>query len=259
MKKGIYTILLGCCCLAVLAWANAVRAENGQDCAARGGYCDKACLSKPSIGVYDCPISWQCCGDPAQATRDIFGTGSGTGNVTGKKSISFDSPLGQNMGTVDKVLTSLSGYLNSVAAVVALIFILIGASFYVIAGFGKSSMAELGKKMMVVAIGGFVVVVAAPVIWQEIRLIIQGDPANVVQTSQMVRIVNGALRGFLGLVGFYAILSFLIGGIAYFIAWGDEKRMDRAKTILRFALIGTVIAIGALVLAAQIVRLLMVS
>lgn len=246
--------------LPLLFFCKPVLAANGADCAARGGWCDKACLSKPSIGGYDCPSGWECCGDASavqQKTLQEGGLNSFGNSALGTKTSAFNNPLGQNMGTIDKVLSSTSGYLNAVAGTIALIFVLIGSAFYVIAAFGKKEMAELGKKMIVVAVGGFAVIVATPAIWTEIKGILgSGNPEQLVQTSPTVTIVNRTLKGFLYLVGLYALLSFLIGGIAYLISFGDEKRMDRAKTILKFALIGSLFAIGALVIANQIKVLL---
>jgi cbb3-type cytochrome oxidase subunit 3 len=255
--KKRFILLIALYFTVVLFNVPVVFAANGVDCQARGGWCDKACLTKPSIGGYDCPSGWQCCGDPSQAGQIIFGTGQGSGNVPGEKTSVFDNPLGQNMGTVDAVLASTSGYLNAVAGTIAIIFVLVGSAFYIVAGFGKKEMAELGKKMIVVAIGGFAVVVAAPAIWLEIKNILGGgSPEQLVQTSPTVTIVTRTLRGFLYLVGLYAILGFLIGGIAYLISFGDEKRMDRAKAILKFVIIGSLFAVGALVLASQIAQLL---
>lgn len=259
MRKKLYFFV------ALLFWlifsANFALAADGANCKAIGGYCDKACLTKPnvSLGGFDCPSGWECCGDPAEAQKKILGAGglspASSSSLNTKTSI-FGNPLGENMGTVDRVIGSLQGYLNKVAATIALIFILIGAALYAGAALGKTSLAELGKKMVIVAVGGFVVVVAAPVIWAEIKNIIGGNPENVVSTSGAVRIVNGILPGFLVLVGLYAIIGFLIGAITMLLAAGDEKRMERGKTILKWVLLGTVIAIGAVIIARQIVVLL---
>lgn len=241
--------------------ADSAFAAGGADCVARTGRCSTGCIEGGFLGNYDCPASApMCCGDPSAANKVIFGEGGlnpfGSSAQNTKTSI-FSNPLGQNMGTIDQVLSGTSGYLNAVAGTIAIIFVLIGSAFYVVAAFGKKEMAELGKKMIVVAVGGLAVVVGAPYIWKEIKNILGGgDPAQLVQTSPAANIVMNTLKGFLYLVGLYAILGFLIGGIAYFISFGDEKRQERAKTILKFAIIGDLIAIGALVIASQIVRLL---
>lgn len=169
---------------------------------------------------------------------------------------SFNDPLGQNMSNVTGIMVNAQSYLNYVAATIAMIFILIGSAMYIVAAFGNKNTAALGKTMMMYAVGGFAIVVGAPVIYKEIMYLIGGYPGNIVSTSPMSKILLGSLRGFLVLVGLYAIISFLIGGIAYFLAWGDEARVERAKKILKYALIGAIIAIGAMVIARQILRLL---
>jgi hypothetical protein len=171
-------------------------------------------------------------------------------------SVSFNDPLGQNSSNVTGVLVNAQSYFNAIAGTIAMIFIVIGSAFYVVAAFGNKNMAALGKKMIMYAIGGFALVVGAPVIYKEIMNLLQGNPSNVASASPMATILLNGLKGFLVLVGFYAIISFLIGGIAYFIAFGDNTRVERAKKILKFALIGSVIAIGAMVIAKQILQLL---
>jgi hypothetical protein len=168
----------------------------------------------------------------------------------------FNDPLGQNMSNVTGIMVNAQSYLNAVAATIAMIFIIIGSAMYIVAAFGNKNTAALGKTMIMYAIGGFAIVVGAPVIYKEIMNILQGNPANVASASPMAKILLGGLKGFLVLVGLYAIISFLIGGIAYFLAWGDETRVERAKKILKYALIGSIIAIGAMVIARQILQLL---
>lgn len=169
---------------------------------------------------------------------------------------SFNDPLGQNMSNVTGILVNAQSYLNAVAGTIAIIFVLIGSAMFIVAAFGNQKTAALGKKMIMYAVGGFAIVVGAPVIYKEIMYLIGGYPGNIVATSPMANILLNALKGFLVLVGLYAIIGFLIGGIAYFLAWGDDTRVERAKKILKNTLIGTIIAIGAMVIARQILQLL---
>jgi hypothetical protein len=189
------------------------------------------------------------------AIISIFALFIFTPTITFAVSLDFSETI-QTAKTLETVMTSMSGYLNAVAATIAIIFIIIGASFYIVAAFGNKKMTELGKKVMMYAIGGFAVVVGAPVIYNEIMNIMQGDPSSVASSSGMAKILLGALKGFAYLIGLYAILGFLIGGIAYFISFGDNTRNERAKKILKFTLIGSLIAIGSMVIAKQIVTLL---
>lgn len=248
-------IVSGAFCLILLMNVPVALAANGADCAARGGWCDKACLSKPQIGYYDCPSGWVCCGDPSQAGQIIFGTGQGSGNVPGEKTSVFDNPLGQNMGTVSQVLTSIQGYLNAVAGTIGVIFILIGAVMYMLSA-GNEEMAERSKKIVLASVAGVAIVVAAPTFWREIKTIIEGNPANIAGASSMARIVMNILGLLLSIVGSLAIISLLIGGIMWFAAAGDEKRAETAKKIVSYSVVGIVISFGALVIAKQIIQLL---
>ncbi|MDI6777784.1 MAG: hypothetical protein QMD77_01185 [Patescibacteria group bacterium] len=238
--------------------ANFVFAANGADCTARGGWCDKACLTKPNIGGYDCPAGWQCCGDPSTAQQKIFGEGGldpFSSSAQNTQTSIFGNPLGQNMGTIDQVLASTSGYLNAVAGTIGVIFILIGAVMYMISA-GNKEMAERGKKIVFASIAGVAVVVAAPVFWKEITTIIGGNPSNIAGTSSMARIVMNVLKLLLSIVGSLAVISLLIGGIMMFSAAGDDKRIETAKKILTYSIIGIIISFGALVISQQIIQLL---
>src|SRR4030042_2834843 len=160
MKKNITLFIIGIA--SFLFIASETFAANGADCLARGGRCSTSCVSGGFLGYYDCPsANPMCCGDPAAAQQKIFESGglnpfSSSGLNT--KTSSFNNPLGENMGTVDKVLSSLSGYLNAVAGTIGGIFILIGAVMYMIST-GNKEMAERGKKIVFASVAGVAIVV----------------------------------------------------------------------------------------------------
>ncbi len=61
-------------------------------------------------------------------------------------------------------------------------------------------------------------------------------------------IVSNMGNFILGVAGVIAILGFLISGILYFTAAGDEEKAKTAKQALWYSLIGAVISLGALVI-----------
>lgn len=175
--------------------------------------------------------------------------------ANGEATSVFQNPLGENMGTVDQVLVSIQGYLNAVAGTIGVIFILIGAVMYMISA-GNKEMAERGKKIVLVSVAGVAIVVAAPVFWKEITTIIGGNPSNIATTSSMARIVMNVLGLLLSIVGSLAVISLLIGGIMWFTAVGDDKRIETAKKVVTYSIVGVVVSFGALVISQQIIQLL---
>lgn len=59
--------------------------------------------------------------------------------------------------------------------------------------------------------------------------------------------LTGILKWLLGVVGIIALISFVISGIMYFIAAGDDKMVEKAKKGIAFSIIGVVVVLGSLV------------
>lgn len=61
-------------------------------------------------------------------------------------------------------------------------------------------------------------------------------------------ILMNVLYFLLSVVGIVAILSLVIAGLRYMIAFGDKEAIDSAKQMMGQSMIGIVIALGALVI-----------
>lgn len=60
----------------------------------------------------------------------------------------------------------------------------------------------------------------------------------------------------LGIFGFLAIISFLISGIMYFLASGDDRAQEKAKKQMQWSIIGVVIGLIGLVIVYAVDALL---
>jgi len=164
----------------------------------------------------------------------------------------------QNMPSVrsaGQLLSNTQGYLNAVAGTIAVVFIIIGAAMYMMSMGGKDT-AERAKKTIMYAVGGLAIVVAAPVFWKEISNVLGGNPSGIATTSSAVRIAMNVLGLLLSIAGSLAIIGLIVGGIWMFSAAGDEGRLKSGKAAVKYSLLGIVIAVGALVIAQQIVQLM---
>ena len=61
-------------------------------------------------------------------------------------------------------------------------------------------------------------------------------------------ILANLLAWILSIFGVIAIISFAVSGIQYFMAAGDEKRMDTAKKNMTYSIIGVIVALSAFVI-----------
>ncbi len=61
-------------------------------------------------------------------------------------------------------------------------------------------------------------------------------------------IIGNLLVWLLGIVGVIAIISFIISGIQYFAAAGDETRMETAKKTMTYSIIGIIVVLASYVI-----------
>ena len=158
--------------------------------------------------------------------------------------------------TLPQVLSSIMGYLKSIAMYLALIFIIIGGVMYMISG-GDKDMMERGKKTLIYAMVGFAIVVAAPTFLKEILSLLGGSSmASGIGGLGLRDIALNVLSLLLSIVGLFAIIAMLIGSIWMFIAAGDKERYELGKKIVIYAIIGIAIAIGSLIIVQQVQTLI---
>ena len=56
-------------------------------------------------------------------------------------------------------------------------------------------------------------------------------------------IVKGLMKWLLVFVGFISIIAFIIAGILYLTAAGDDKQIGTAKTAMKWSIIGVIVAL----------------
>jgi multisubunit Na+/H+ antiporter MnhB subunit len=60
----------------------------------------------------------------------------------------------------------------------------------------------------------------------------------------------------LGLLGFVAVIGFVISGIMYLVAAGDEKRQENAKRAMYYSIIGVIVGLSGLVIVYAVINML---
>jgi hypothetical protein len=225
---------------------------------------DMCCLNGSNCLTIPSEISETGCGGINGSIIDCnsnsdCNTGSGgttnTSSCTGSN-CEFYNPIG--VTTVSEFLNKFLASLRGIVAVVAIIFIVLGGIFYMLSA-GSEKMVTRAKLCWTGAVIGLAIVLAAPSFLTEIIKILGGSSG--VETAGLtgpsfydigVRVLDLLLSIF----GIIAIISLVSGGGMYLTAYGDEKRIDTAKKIITYSIIGIVVALSALVIINQVTSLI---
>ena len=73
--------------------------------------------------------------------------------------------------------------------------------------------------------------------------------AGVTQVENFLKSITGVLTGIVGTV---AVIFLVLAGYMYMTSAGNPERLDKAKSTLKWTIIGIAIVLGALVLANMI-------
>lgn len=191
------------------------------------------------------------------------GTTNNTGGVStsgGTTTIEFANPIGFN--SVSGLLSSVLSNLMGLIAIIAVIFIVIGGIMYMTSG-GNEAMVTRAKKTWTGAVIGLVIALSAPTFLKQIREILGrnentgGNADNWVSNALTIQeIAVNVLSFLLSVFGILATIAIIIGGGMYLTAYGDEKKIDDGKKILKYAIIGIVVSLSGLLIVRQIGTLL---
>lgn len=257
MKKNILIAMITIFLL-VLAFPKASLAVNGADCQARGGWCDKACITKPSIGGYDCPSGWQCCGDASTAQQNALGQGGlnplgGTGSpTTASGGGSVMNPISAN--SFGELFQQAMNYFKTIAGAIAVLFIILGGVMYMASG-GNTGMAERAKNTLIYAITGLAIVVAAPLFLSDMLLILKGGGSS--KSSGLMMVALNVLRLLLACIGVFGIMGLLNGAIIMFISSGDEKTITFGRSSVKYSLMAIALSFGSLILVKTFMEMIL--
>lgn len=75
---------------------------------------------------------------------------------------------------------------------------------------------------------------------------------SITNAPRIMHILSNALQFLLSIVGIVAIIGLVASGIIYLTSGGDEKRATSAKRAALAAVVGIVVALGALVIVSQL-------
>ncbi|MBR3131975.1 hypothetical protein IKG33_00975 [Candidatus Saccharibacteria bacterium] len=133
------------------------------------------------------------------------------------------------------------------AAYLILGYIIYGGYLYIFSS-GESGKVATGKKALYHAILGFAIVVSANVILTAIRFALGNrmycDPnsgAHCIKMDDAGTVITSSLQWVIGIAGAIAAIFIVYGGISYITSRGEPNKLQQAKQMITYALIGLAI------------------
>lgn len=151
------------------------------------------------------------------------------------------------------VAANVAADITVVGTYLALGFVIYGGYLYMFSA-GDSTRITTSKKVLPQAFIGLAIVLTAHIILVGIRiaLLSGGDFSNCaketcVDPSDMV---TSTIQWVVGMAGVVAVIFIVYGGISYTTSAGDPNKLQKAKQIIMYALIGLAIVILAEIITA---------
>jgi hypothetical protein len=156
--------------------------------------------------------------------------------------------------SIEQCLTMFMENLRYIIPVLALIFIVLGGILY-ITSYGNEKRITRAKLCITSAIIGLAITLAAPSFLLEIKKIFGIDSGDS-HALTLLEIFNNVLSFLLSIIGILAIISLIVGGMMYMTSFGDTKKVETGKSIVKNSIIGIIVALSSLVVVNEIARLI---
>lgn len=147
------------------------------------------------------------------------------------------------------IVANVATDITVIAAYLVLGYVIYGGYLYIFSA-GDPNKVATGKKALTQAFIGLAIVLSANAILTAIRAALGADFTancaaaggnNCYNMNNAGKIITHALRWVIGISGAIALIFIVYGGIAYTTSGGDPSKLQKAKNIILYALIGLVI------------------
>ena len=223
-------------------------AANGT-CASPNACRSTKCNTGETTASGSCPNSGVCCAPAGGTTPPAGGAAAGGAVSGGSITVQIANPL--QYDTVEGILGQVMSTLRNIVVILALVFLVIGGLMYITSA-GNDKRISAAKACITAALVGIAIVMVAPSFLKEIGSVLGWSEASSMAAPTLSEIARKVLNFLLGIVGVIAIIMFLVGSVMYLTSAGDDKRAGTAKDIVKYAIIGLIVAFSALVLVAQL-------
>ena len=180
--------------------------------------------------------------------RNFLGLTSWDCGVT----IQTEDDLKSNIWTI---VANIATDITIIAAYLVLGYVIYGGYLYVFSA-GDPSKVATGRKTLAQAFIGLAIVMSANVIMGAIRIALVGGSGNIgdctnsggcIDPGQMV---TNLIQWTIAMAGIAAAIFVVYGGISYITSQGDPGKLQKAKQMILYALIGLIICALAEIITA---------
>ncbi|MBR2839975.1 hypothetical protein IKE82_01435 [Candidatus Saccharibacteria bacterium] len=156
-----------------------------------------------------------------------------------------------------QIVANIATDITVIAAYLVLGYVIYGGYQYIFAA-GDPNKVASGRKTLTHAFIGLAIVMSAYAIMSSIRLALLGTSGvldcNPLKGQQCVddpnSLVTGVIQWGIGIAGLVAVIFVVYGGISYTTSAGDPNKLQKAKQMILYALIGLAIVALAEIITA---------
>lgn len=143
-----------------------------------------------------------------------------------------------------KIVANIFADITAIATYLVLGYVIYGGYQYIFSG-GEVGKVATGKKTLNQAFIGLAIVMLANAIVNAIRIALIGSDPLIANTSQQPYMVSemvmNAIGWIIGISGLVSTVFVVGGGIFYMTSSGDPTKLQKAKNMIKYALIGLAI------------------
>jgi len=181
-------------------------------------------------------VAFASAGASGGATPNAGASGGATPNVTHGGTITYESPITDT--TVDGLVATIADWMAGIVAGFAVIMIMVGGFMYV-TSMGDPEKTKQGINYIKYSVIGLAIILGADIIIDEIRYL-TGDAGAGGGFSVFA---NTFIGWFLTIIVGVSVLMLMWAGYLFLTGGEDEKKITQAKSIIKYTVIGILVAI----------------
>ncbi len=154
-----------------------------------------------------------------------------------------------------QIAANVATDITVIAAYLVIGYVIYGGYLYIFSG-GEANKVATGKKALYQAFLGLAIVMSANIIMTGIRVALVGSSGNIGSCASSGgcvdpgTMVTNAIQWVIAISGIISAIFVVYGGISYTTSAGDPNKLQKAKSMITYALIGLAIVALAEVITA---------
>jgi hypothetical protein len=140
-----------------------------------------------------------------------------------------------------ELISLIWSYGSQVIIALAVFFIVLGAFFYVSSG-GNEDRVDQGKQMVFGSFIAILIVIFSGVLIRTLHKPAEGTTGYL---TDVPTVINYATTILVGIIGVFSVFMLVYAGFLYVTAQGDEEKVNKAHSAIKYAVIGLVLGVTA--------------